>query len=381
MKILMVAIPNHHFFQWVNQLKGSGYEVIWFDVSDGGSVVDRISWVKQIKGWKLKCDFPFRHAIKSNFPKGYKIIQQYNERKIAAVFKKIIQDFQPDQVHCFEMRLAGLPILGEMLKFHSIPLLYSSWGSDLFYYSELGVSKEDVAHFLNRVNYLITDCQRDYAIAIANGYENQFLGVYPGNGGITIGEAKIEATHERDILLIKGYDDGVGKASVVLEALKQLPLSLIQSYTIVIYSAENHVVETVQNDIFYKGLKVQMLKRGVFISNKKLLEIMGKSILHVGNSISDGMPNALLEAMAMGAFPIQSNPGNVTEEVIVNGKNGYLINDPLDPKEIAVLIEQAIKDSDLREAAMAYNVDFIDTNYNRRFLNKKIINLYKGIAS
>ena len=63
MKILMVAIPNHHFFQWVNQLKDSGYEVFWFDISDGGSVVAKISWVRQIKGWKLKWDFPFRNIV------------------------------------------------------------------------------------------------------------------------------------------------------------------------------------------------------------------------------------------------------------------------------------------------------------------------------
>jgi hypothetical protein len=46
----------------------------------------------------------------------------------------------------------------------------------------------------------------------------------------------------------------------------------------------------------------------------------GQSILHIGNSISDGMPNALLEAMGMGAFPIQSNPGKVSEEVIRRSK-------------------------------------------------------------
>jgi hypothetical protein len=40
-----------------------------------------------------------------------------------------------------------------------------------------------------------------------------------------------------------------------------------------------------------------------------------QSVLHIGNSISDGMPNALLEAMGMGAFSIQSNPGKVSEEV------------------------------------------------------------------
>ena len=71
MKILMVSIPNHHFFQWVNQLKDSGYEVYWFDASDGGSLVERINWVTQIKGWKLKWDFPLRLTIKQYFPKIY----------------------------------------------------------------------------------------------------------------------------------------------------------------------------------------------------------------------------------------------------------------------------------------------------------------------
>ena len=57
---------------------------------------------------------------------------------------------------------------------------------------------------------------------------------------------------------------------------------------------------------------------------------MGKSGIHIANSISDGMPNALLEAMGMGAFPIQSNPGKVSEEVITHGKNGFLIEDQND---------------------------------------------------
>jgi hypothetical protein len=50
----MVSIPNHHF-QWVDQLKDCGYDVIWFDASDGGSHVERINWVNQI--WKLKWNF------------------------------------------------------------------------------------------------------------------------------------------------------------------------------------------------------------------------------------------------------------------------------------------------------------------------------------
>ena len=104
---------------------------------------------------------------------------------------------------------------------------------------------------------------------------------------------------------------------------------------------------------------------------------MQKSLLYIGNSISDGMPNTLLEAMAMGAFPIQSNPGNVTQEVIEHGKNGFIIDNPLDTDEIARLITDALSDEKLRYEAYHYNLDFIEKNYNRKQLKNKIVDLYK----
>jgi glycosyltransferase involved in cell wall biosynthesis len=381
MKILMVSIPNHHFFQWVNQLKDSGYEVYWFDASDGGSLVERINWVTQIKGWKLKWDFPLRLTIKQYFPKIYVYLQKYNERDIKAVFDKIIERHRPDIIHCFEMRLAGLPILRVMQKHNSIPLIYSSWGSDLFYYPQLGIHEKAVSNFLERVDYLITDCHRDYKIAVENGYKNAFLGVYPGNGGIFIDTAKIQDSELRDTITIKGYDDGVGMASRVIEALLLVPLALIQKYNIVVYSADASIVKQLKNTEYFKSLKVRIIKRGTFISNSELLAIMGQSALHIGNSISDGMPNALLEAMGMGAFPIQSNPGRVSEEVISHGVNGFLIEDPLDSKEIANCIVSAIENQELRARAQKFNVDFVNQNYNREYLKQEIVQLYNGILS
>lgn len=377
----MVAIPNHHFFQWVDQLKASGHDVVWFDASDGGSEVERINWVTQIKGWKLKWNFPMRHTIKNYFPKIYTVFQKFNERDLSPVFEKIIQEFKPDVVHSFEMRLAGLPILAVMRKYNRIPFIYSSWGSDLFYYLQLGIARSTVSSFLERVDYLITDCKRDYSIAIENGYKNLFLGVYPGNGGIAIDTTKIKDSQERDTIIIKGYDDGVGMASTVIEALQLVPLALIHKYSIVIYSADTSIVKQLKNTEYFKSLRVRIVNRGAFISNSELLTIMGKSVLHIGNSISDGMPNALLEAMGMGAFPIQSNPGKVSEEVIEHGVNGFLIENPLDSFEIANWIQKAIVNKELREEAQTYNVDFVSKNYNRENLKQDIVQLYKGILS
>ena len=378
MKILMVAIPNHHFFQWIDQLKGSGYEIFWFDITDGGPIVDRIDWIKQFKGWKLRWDFPFRTRIKNNLPRLYRLIQKYNERKISSVFSKILENVNPDIVHCFEMKLSGLPILSVM-KQNSIPFMYSSWGSDMFNFENMHITNKDVNSFLTRTNYLITDCKRDHQIAINNGFDGEFLGVYPGNGGLNLEAVKGLSFNKRKIILIKGYDDGIGKASKVLEALSMVPQKSLQGKNIVIYSADVSVVNQIKNSKILSSLPIKIHSRYAFVPNKSLMGIMGKSCIHIANSLSDGMPNSLLEAMAMGAFPIQSNPGRVTEEVIIDNKNGLLINEPLNVKHIASLIEKALNDEEMRKEAQKYNRELMQIHYNRATLQPIIVNLYKNV--
>jgi glycosyltransferase involved in cell wall biosynthesis len=374
----MIAIPNHHFFQWVNQLKESGYEVYWFDVTDGGNKVDRIDWVHQIKGWKLKFDFPLRHFLKKNFPRIYEGIQKINERKIATVFEKMLNEIQPDMVHCFEMKLAGLPILSVM-KQNKIPFVYSSWGSDMYAYQNLGISMNQAKLFLNRVDYLITDCNRDFQIAEQLGFTNQFLGIFPGNGGINIETALIRPINNRKTICIKGYDDSVGKALVVIKAIESIQFD--SSIDFLIFSADENVVVHLKNSYYFKQRKVEIISRNSFMANKLLLQKLGSCLLYIGNSISDGMPNSLLEAMGMGAFPIQSNPGNVSEEVITHGVNGFLIENPLDSIEIASWTRKALENQELRATAQKYNLDFVNKNYNRENLKQEIVQLYKSILS
>jgi glycosyltransferase involved in cell wall biosynthesis len=231
------------------------------------------------------------------------------------------------------------------------------------------------------VNYLITDCKRDYHIAKDNGFNANYLGVFPGNGGLKINTLNIKPTTERDIIMIKGYEDGVGKASVVLNSLVLVDIALLENKKIVIYSADNVLESQIKASNILSKLNITIYYRHKFIENDSLLELMGKSSIHIANSVSDGMPNALLEAMSMGAFPIQSNPGNVTQEVITDGLNGFLINNPLDNYEIAELIEDAIKNEELRMKAQNYNITYMALNNNRSNLQSKIVHLYQIILN
>src|SRR5690606_16382223 len=79
------------------------------------------------------------------------------------------------------------------------------------------------------------------------------------------------------------------------------------------------------------------------ISHDAVLELLGDSFLYGGKSISDGMPNTLLAAIIMNACPIQSNPGGATAELIEDGKNGFLIEDPENIDEIEKIISRAVR--------------------------------------
>jgi glycosyltransferase involved in cell wall biosynthesis len=100
---------------------------------------------------------------------------------------------------------------------------------------------------------------------------------------------------------------------------------------------------------------------------------MGKSLIYIGNNISDGTPNTLLEALIMGAFPIQSNPGGASMELI-NKDNGLLIENPDSVLEIKALILKALSGEIDFEKAFNYNEELakskLDYYWNRQKINK-----------
>lgn len=375
----MVSIPNHHFFQWVDQLQKCGHEIYWFDISSSATESQRTIWLNQIHNWKNKWNFPGRKAIKLRFPEFYKIIQKFNEVKTEDYFRDLLNQLKPDIVHSFAMQLSCIPVLNVMQEYSKIKWIYSSWGSDIFMHEKLGITKEKFSEVLKRVDYLITDCERDHQITLKNGFANQFLGVFMGNGGIAINKNFILNFNERNIILVKGYEDGIGKALQIIEAIELLPIQLLENFKIIIYSTNDSLKEKVEESKYFKSLNTKIYSKGEFISNDRLLEIMGKSILHIANSISDGLPTSGVEAMGMGAFPIQSNPGNVSEEVMTHGKNGYLIADPFDVVAIAEIIKDALNNKELRENAQIYNVDFVNKKFNREVLREQIVKIYENI--
>ena len=340
MKILLVAMPSLHFYRWSEQLQAAGHELYWFNITDGGAAVSRIDFMRQKYGWKLKWDYPGRTFVKAKFPKLYTFLQKFNENNTTQVFENYVNEVQPDVVHSFALYVSCTPILPVMEKFPKLKWIFSSWGSDLYYFQNIPAYLTDIKRVLPRVNYLFTDCYRDYHIAKSYGFQGEFLGVFPGGGGFDLEKIRQykQPIEQRKTIAIKGFQGRSGRAIEVLKAII-LVKEEVKDYEIVVFGSDKEVFDFAnQNGLpTWKNFSIQGK-----LPHAAVLEIFGKSLFYIGNSNSDGMPNTLLEAICCEVFPIQSNPGNVTAEIINDGVNGFLISNEEDISEIARTIKKAL---------------------------------------
>jgi glycosyltransferase involved in cell wall biosynthesis len=379
MKILMLSIFAPHFFNWTEQLRNSGHEVYWLDINDSDTYVNQIDFVHQITGWRYKWNYPGRYLVKSKMPKINRFVNILNERNFQIQLEKQIKRIKPDLVHSFVMYLGGVTALPVMKKFPKIKWAYTAWGSDMYYYQNKKKHLKGIKDALPYFDYMFADCYRDYKIALTHGFKGKFLGVFPGGGGFEFAgmESYIEDSRKRNIILIKGYQGLHGKCISVLQAIEKLKRQL-KEHQIVVFGAHPDVFDFIRSSSLKKNDNLEVF--GI-IPNQEIMELMGKSAIYIGNSSSDGMPNTLLEAIVMGVFPIQSNPGGATEEYITHYKNGFLIENPEDEDEIANHLLKALKNPEYRNRAVAWNSENIKPNLERGLVKTKVLNAYQKIES
>lgn len=378
MKILFISMPSIHVIRWIENLKDTNYELYWFDILDREGI-ETLDTVYQIINWKQRKIkyISGEYFLSKKMPFLYKKIIPFLEVTVNEALEKIILEIQPDVIHSFEMQSCSYPILKTMQKFENIKWIYSCWGNDLYYYQNFKSHISQIKAVLKRVNFLLTDCERDHVIAKDLGFKNHFLGIIPGGAGFKINELEPYrlGVAERKIILVKGYEHNFGRALNVVKALECLK-EIMSGYEIVIFGAHKAVKDYVQeNELNFKVYDRHEL------THLEILKIMGKSLLYIGNSISDGMPNTLLEAIVMGVFPIQSNPGGVTAEIIKHKLNGLLIENPEDINELKNLITYFLNNKNIIVEAQKFNFDLSKDKFDYVNNKKTVIDTYLKVMN
>jgi len=94
------------------------------------------------------------------------------------------------------------------------------------------------------------------------------------------------------------------------------------------------------------GLSAKVRFLGL-VGREEIPQILAITDIFVLPSLSEGLPTAIIEAMATGCAVVGTSVGG-TPELVIDGETGFLAN-PRDPESLAQKMAQLLKDSQLRQ--------------------------------
>lgn len=265
----------------------------------------------------------------------------------------VIKEFQPDIIHTLHTQFSAFQILPIRQNWSGkFPIwLHSVWGSDLYFWRRHPNQRAKIEEVLPYIDYFIGEGRRDEILARELGYKGSFFEPMPASGGLdidTIKRTKLLKTSSRREIAVKGYDTGVGRFRDALIALIRAK-DVVKDYKINVFSLE---MDRGMLDVYItdSGLNINVIPPS---SHDEIIKMMSNSRISIGCSFSDGIPATFLEAMACGAFPIQTNTA-ITEDWVEDGVSALLVP-PDDVIALEKAIRRALSDDELVDNAAEIN--------------------------
>jgi glycosyltransferase involved in cell wall biosynthesis len=298
-------LDSIHTFRWLQQFQSDQVDFLLFPSSPHRRIHSEIQSLVQsttVATYKIQPGarwfaFPLWFADKlfGNFFR-------------AAILRSAIRKFDPEFLHALELQNAGYLVLDSLPQKPSsnLKLIATNWGSDLYWFRRFPRHNVKLRKLLAASNFYSAECNRDVVLAKEMGFKGIVLPVIPNAGGLDSGllNQTVSPLGERRIIAVKGYDGWVGRAKVALGALSLIAESLA-GLDIVVYSANLKVARMARTVARKSGLDITVHKKGS-LSHPQMLELFAMSKIYVGISESDGISTSLIEAMAMGAIPVQT---------------------------------------------------------------------------
>ena len=358
--VLVCMVDSIHVARWIAQFDPTEVKFVLFPSGPNRRVHPKI--VEMIERGKRFDDqmtmVPF--GGKLSLPL-WALDRFFSDRIRGLLLRRILKKLRPDFVHALEFQHAGY-ITIRALEDRAIDLQFiaTNYGSDIYWFQRFPKHKAKIQKILERADKYSAECQRDYLLAQSLGFDGLDLPLGPNAGGIEprTGRSQMIPASERKTIAIKGYQGWVGRALVALEAVDLLQKEL-KDYEIVIYSANLRVARKAKRIQKMTGLKFTLYMKSA-LSHSEMLEVFERSRIYIGLSLSDGISTSLLEAMAAGAFPIQTST-SCADEWVENGKTGLLIKNIV-KERISSYILQALEDDELVNQAQVANSQKIKEN-------------------
>lgn len=381
LRILFVAMPNSvHTSRWISQLYDQGYDLHLFPCTR--ATPDQ-TLKRNVKlhlagiGTRSACALLGRLELQRRLQ--LKSVPVIFDR--AFWLAQVIRLVKPDIIHSLEIQGAGYQTLAarERLGERFPTWIATNWGSDIYLFGRLAEHVGRIKAVLAACDYYSCECQRDVQLAKKLGLQGKVLPVLPNTGGFDL--ARISQfrtpgqTSLRRLILIKGYQSWAGRALVALRAIA-LCAGELRGYRVAIYSASRDVEIAAELVSQQTGISIEVIPH---CSHDDMLTLFGRARIYIGLSISDAISTSLLEAIVMGAFPIQSCTA-CADEWIEDGKTGFIVP-PEDEQAVAAAIKRAAAVDTLVDQAAAENARVAAERLDRSVIQPQVVAMYEEVAT
>jgi glycosyltransferase involved in cell wall biosynthesis len=373
-KVLVVCmLDSVHTYRWLDQFKDSNIEFHLFPSTPNRQIHNGIRELS-------KARIQNKSSYQIHYGKKYLSILLWAKDLILKnklrgfLLNKLINKLNIDIVHSMELNHAGYISAEAFSRSNNrnIKNIATVWGSDIFWFRQFPKHKEKLKEILKQTDLLISECVRDQVLAEQLEFKGQFFNS-PSLFGYTQKEIEDKAIppSERKIILVKGYESFVGRASIALEALIKQKM-LLSGYEIHVYSTTWKTRRLIKKINRTENLRIKFYPKKS-LTSAQMLDLFKLSRIHLGVSLSDGVPASLLESIVTGAFPIQTNTA-CADQWITDGKSGLLVNPDID--QISDAIKTALADDLLVNQAMHLNRDLALRRLVNTEVSKSISHIY-----
>ena len=388
MKVLVIAFAdNIHTARWMNQICNQDHEIYLFPNHNHQKISSTLRTnVKIVKAniFKYLQYYLLKIINQIVYRKKHKEVNEH----LYDVFRakqihQFIQQKKPDIVHSLEFQNSCyLTLFTKQKYYQNKPFpkwIVTNWGSDIYLFGRIKKHQDTIRQVLAECDYYSCECHRDIKLAQDFGFQGQFLPVFPNTGGFDLElTSKLRQrglTSQRKIIMLKGYQTWAGRALFGLRALERCA-DMLQGYHIYVYSARTEDIQ-IAIELFEHSTGIDITAVPLGLSHNAILELHGKARISIGLSISDGISTSLLEAIVMGAFPIQSWTA-CANEWLVDGETGLLVP-PEDVEVIESAIRKALTDDQLVDTAAKKNYDLAKLKLDSKDLQRKAAQFYQTV--
>jgi glycosyltransferase involved in cell wall biosynthesis len=371
--VLICMLDSIHAARWLSQFTNEEIDFVVLPSTPNRNIHSILRKLMSSKTSKASYEIPWMLQYLAIPLWGIDLLLKNRVRGL--ILSMVARKNSADFVHALELNHAGyIALRGYKFGFPSrTRLIATNWGSDIYWFQQFGRHKRQIEELMAISSSYSAECNRDLALASSHGFRGEFHEVFPNAGGFSIKELNrvLSPPSQRNVILIKGYESFVGRASIALESISRIAEE-IRPFEIVLYSANRKTIKLSKKIGQEFGLDIRAIPKKK-LTHDEMIELFSISRAYLGVSLSDGISTSLLEAMMCGAFPIQTNT-SCADEWITSGVTGLIVDPNADQVERALL--EAIHNDEMVNEAAEINVEICRERLNSKVIKEKARRFY-----